>query len=54
MIDTVENKICTKIKKARRGTLFFSDNFSSVGNAPAWIKEIIRYSLEKLKSNEQG
>jgi len=22
--------------------------------APAWIKEIIRYSLEKLKNNEQG
>ena len=43
MIDTFENKILTKIKKAKRGTLFFSDNFSTFGNA-----ETIRRSLNRL------
>ena len=33
MCDTIENKILIKIKKAKRGTLFFSDNFSALGNA---------------------
>ena len=43
MNDTVENKIFTKIKKAKRGTLFFSDNFSALGNA-----ETIRRTLNRL------
>ena len=40
---TIESKILTKIKKAKRGTLFFSDNFSSFGNA-----ETIRRTLSRL------
>jgi hypothetical protein len=43
MIDTIGNKIFTKIKKAKRGTLFFNDNFSSVGNA-----ETVRRTLNRL------
>ncbi|MDR2840460.1 MAG: DUF6088 family protein [Paludibacter sp.] len=43
MIDTVENKIFTKIKKAKRGTLFFSDNFISFGSA-----ETVRRTLNRL------
>ncbi|MDR1171531.1 MAG: DUF6088 family protein [Bacteroidales bacterium] len=43
MIDTIESKIVTKIKKAKRGTLFFSDNFSSFGNA-----ETVRRTLNRL------
>jgi hypothetical protein len=43
MVDTVENKIFTKIKKAKRGTLFFSDNLSTFGNA-----ETIRRTLNRL------
>jgi len=43
MSDTVENKILTKIKKAKRGSLFFSDNFASFGNA-----ETIRRTLNRL------
>jgi len=41
--DTIENKILIKIKKAKRGTLFFSDNFSSIGNT-----ETIRRTLNRL------
>jgi len=40
---TVENRIITKIKKAKRGTLFFSDNFSIYGNT-----ETIRRTLNRL------
>lgn len=43
MGETVENKILTKIKKAKRGTLFFGDNFSSFGSA-----ETIRRTLNRL------
>lgn len=43
MNDTIENKILIKIKKAKRGTLFFSDNFSSIGNT-----ETIRRTLNRL------
>ena len=43
MGDTVEYKVLTKIKKAKRGTLFFSDNFSAFGNA-----ETIRRTLNRL------
>jgi len=43
MSNTVENKVLIKIKKAKRGTLFFSDNFSASGNA-----ETIRRTLNRL------
>jgi myosin-crossreactive antigen len=39
----VENKIVTKIKKAKRGALFFSDNFASFGSA-----ETVRRTLNRL------
>jgi len=38
-----DNKILTKIKKAKRGTLFFSDNFSSLGST-----ETVRRTLNRL------
>jgi hypothetical protein len=43
MNKTVDSKIFTKIKKARRGTLFFGDNFSSFGSA-----ETVRRTLNRL------
>lgn len=43
MSDTIENKIFTKIKKAKRGTLFFTDNFISFGSS-----ETIRRTLNRL------
>ena len=46
MSNTIENKILIKIKKAKRGTLFFSDNFSAFGNA-----ETIRRTLNRLVEN---
>lgn len=38
----IENKILTKIKKAKRGTLFFVDNFIHIGNPKAVSKAIQR------------
>ena len=32
MIESTDNKILAKIKKAKRGTLFFADNFATLGN----------------------
>jgi hypothetical protein len=43
MIYTLENKIIAKIKKAKRGTLFFSDNFASFGST-----ETVRRTLNRL------
>lgn len=43
MNNTIDNKIVKKIKKSKRGTLFFGDNFSSFGNA-----ETIRRTLNRL------
>ena len=43
MSEIIKNKILSKIKKAKRGTLFFSDNFSSIGNI-----ETIRRTLNRL------
>jgi len=43
MNECIENRIFTKIKKAKRGTLFFSDNFSSFGSA-----ETVRRTLNRL------
>ena len=45
---SIENQILNKIKKAKRGTLFFVDNFITIGNAKAVGK-----ALERLvKSGE--
>jgi len=43
MTNSLEYKIIKKIKKAKKGTLFFGDNFSSFGNA-----ETIRRTLNRL------
>jgi Uncharacterized conserved protein len=43
MGEIIKNKILYKIKKAKRGTLFFNDNFSSIGNI-----ETIRRTLNRL------
>jgi hypothetical protein len=32
MVESIENMIFTKIKKAKKGTLFFADNFVAFGN----------------------
>jgi hypothetical protein len=40
---TIENKIITKIKKAKKGALFFSDNFASFGSA-----ETVRRTLNRM------
>lgn len=46
MTETVEKKIVIKIRKAKRGALFFSDNFASFGNA-----ETVRRTLNRLVEN---
>ena len=43
MTESTENQILTKIKKARRGTLFFAEGFLRFGNSKAIAK-----SLERL------
>ncbi|MCX6250601.1 MAG: DUF6088 family protein [Bacteroidetes bacterium] len=43
MINNIVVQILTKIKKARRGTLFFSDDFISTGNS-----EAVRKALQRL------
>ena len=43
MTETIDGKILVKIKKAKRGTLFFSDNFASLGSA-----ETVRRTLNRL------
>jgi hypothetical protein len=43
MNNTIDNKILERIKKARKGTLFFGDNFSSFGSA-----ETVRRTLNRL------
>jgi hypothetical protein len=42
MIDTIEIQVLKKIKKARRGALFFTDSFLSIGNAKAISKALER------------
>ena len=43
MSNTIESKVLKKIKKAKRGALFFSDNFALFGNA-----ETVRRTLNRL------
>lgn len=48
MTENIEIQILTKVKKAKRGSLFFSENFMTIGQAGA-----IRKALERLvKSGE--
>ncbi len=48
MKENIEIQILNKIKKARRGSLFFTDNFISISNSDA-----VRKALERLvKSGE--
>ena len=41
-VESIELQILIKIKKARRGSLFFTDSFASVGNAKAISKALER------------
>lgn len=43
MNNTIDNQILRKIKKARRGTLFFNDSFINLGTA-----EAVRQALSRL------
>jgi predicted transcriptional regulator of viral defense system len=47
MILNIENQILNKIKKAKRGTLFFTENFINIGSPDA-----IRKALERLVKNQ--
>ncbi len=48
MTESIEIQILAKVKKAKRGSLFFSENFMTIGQADA-----IRKALERLvKSGE--
>lgn len=46
MTQTVENKVFTKIKKAKRGTLFFIEDFIRFGNSKTIAKVLDRLSKE--------
>ncbi len=47
MILNIENQILNKIKKAKKGTLFFTENFINIGSPDA-----IRKALERLVKNQ--
>ncbi|MDP3927869.1 MAG: DUF6088 family protein [Bacteroidota bacterium] len=48
MNNSIEKQVFTKIKKAKRGTLFFVENFQSIGNS-----KTVNKALERLvKSGE--
>jgi hypothetical protein len=42
MSNTVENQVLSKIKKARRGSLFFTDSFANTANGRAVSKALER------------
>ena len=46
MIYNTEIKVLTKFKKARRGTLFFTDNFLAFGNSKA-VNKVLERLVEK-------
>jgi hypothetical protein len=48
MIDSIEIKILKKIKKARKGALFFNESFLSIANSDA-----IRKALERLVKEDE-
>ena len=47
MVLNIENQILNKIKKAKKGTLFFTENFINMGSPNA-----IRKALERLVKNQ--
>ena len=42
MAESIEIRILSKVKKAKRGSLFFTDSFASIGNAKAVSKALER------------
>jgi len=48
MIQSIDNKILKKIKKARRGALFFTEDFLSYGSAKAGSKALERLAKEQV------
>ena len=48
MSKSIEIQILDKIRKAKRGSLFFTENFSMYGNADA-----LRKALERLVKSEE-
>ncbi|MDE3211722.1 MAG: hypothetical protein KGM98_00700 [Bacteroidota bacterium] len=46
MAESIEYKVFLKIRKARSGTLFFSENFVSYGNP-----EGVKYALQRLTNS---
>jgi len=40
MAESIENRLLHKIKKARRGSLFFTEDFLSLGTAIAVYKSL--------------
>lgn len=47
MILNTENQILRKVKKAKKGTLFFTENFTNIGTPDA-----LRKALERLVKNQ--
>ena len=47
MILNIENQILNKVKKAKKGTLFFTENFINIGSPNA-----VRKALERLVKNQ--
>lgn len=47
MSDSIEIKMLNKIKKAKRGTLFFTDSFAATGNTKAVSKALERLVKSK-------
>ncbi|MCD6367446.1 MAG: type IV toxin-antitoxin system AbiEi family antitoxin domain-containing protein [Bacteroidales bacterium] len=48
MYNSVDDKIVKKIKKAKRGTLFFTDNFARIDNA-----KTVNKALERLVKSKE-
>jgi hypothetical protein len=46
MAESTENQILDKVKKAKRGSLYFTESFLSVGNAKAVSKALERLTKE--------
>lgn len=47
MVQTIENKVFVKIKKAKRGTLFFIEDFIKFGSSKTIAKVLDRLSRKK-------
>jgi hypothetical protein len=46
MAETIENKVVTKIKKAKRGSLYFVDSFAHIANKKAISKVLERLVIK--------